>query len=65
MTDLITGSSPIILQAKDARDKLALKPGNERLLAKFDDLLAKAAGAGLHGGDVLKLQHLIGQAGTL
>lgn len=63
--DAITGSSPILLQAKDARDKLALKGGNERLLAKLDDLLARAAGAGLHGGEVLKLQNLISQAGAL
>ncbi|MBK5401320.1 hypothetical protein JFU47_32100 [Pseudomonas sp. TH39(2020)] len=63
--DTITGSSPILLEGKEVRDKLALKGGNDRLLAKLDDLLAKAAGAGLHGGEVLKLQHLIGQARSL
>jgi hypothetical protein len=65
MDTLITGSSPILLQAKEARDKLALTGGNDRLLAKLDDLLNKAAGAGLHGGEILKLQNLIGQAGAL
>lgn len=63
--DTIIGSNPLLLEAREARDKLALKDTNERLLAKLDDLLAKAAGSGLHGGEQQKLRNLLAQAEAL
>lgn len=62
--DNITGGE-VLNDAREARDKLALMGGNERLLAKLDDLLKKASGIGLHGGEVLKLQNLLKQAKAL
>ncbi|SDO20145.1 hypothetical protein SAMN04489798_2307 [Pseudomonas arsenicoxydans] len=54
--DNITGSNPLILEAHAARDKLALKGGNEQLVAKFDDLLSKSC---LHSAEAAKLRNLI------
>jgi hypothetical protein len=60
--DNITGSNPLLIEAREVRDKLALKGGNERLLAKLDDLLSKQS---LHGGEQIKLERLIEQAKAL
>jgi hypothetical protein len=57
--DNITGSNPLILEARAIRNKLAAIGGHDRLIAKLDDLLSKQS---LHGGEQLKLEHLIGQA---
>lgn len=56
MSDYISGSNPLLLEARELREKLALTAGNERLLAKLDDLLSKAV---LHGGEQAKLINLI------
>lgn len=65
MSDFINGGHPLILEAQEARDKLALMGGNERLLAKLDDLLTKASGSGLHGGEQAKLRALLSQVAAL
>lgn len=41
MDTIITGSAPLLLEARELRDKLAMTTGNEKLLAKLDDLLEK------------------------
>lgn len=51
----VTGGE-VLNEAREIREKLALIGGNERLLAKLDDLLKKAAGVGLHGGELITLQ---------
>lgn len=61
METLISGSNPLLLEARDLRDKLALIGGNERLIAKLDDLLSKQS---LHSAEQAKLVHLVGQAKT-
>ena len=58
----ITGSHPLRLEALEERNKLALKGGHERLLAKIDALLALNS---LHGGQQITLERLIAQARAL
>lgn len=58
----ISAGNPLLSDATEARDKLALVGGgHERLIAKIDDLLHKSRGVGLHGGEQLKLIALIQQ----
>lgn len=60
----VTGGE-VLNDAREARDKLALLGGHDRLLAKLDDLLKKSAGIGLHGGEMLKLENLLKQVRAL
>lgn len=53
---MITGSNPLLLEARELRAKLALTTGNERLIAKLDDLLSKQC---LNSPEQEKLKHLI------
>ncbi|MNG05312.1 hypothetical protein D3C85_1517310 [compost metagenome] len=65
MSDHIANGAPLINEAREARDKLALIGGNERLLAKLDDLINRSMGTTLHGGEQLKLKNLIEAAKAL
>ncbi|MFK0090184.1 hypothetical protein ACIQUS_23175 [Pseudomonas sp. NPDC090755] len=56
MSDIITGSNPLILEARELRKKVAALGGNQRLLAKLDDLLSKQS---LHSAEQAKLINLI------
>ncbi len=56
MSDYITGSNELLLEAQEVRDKLAAIGGHERLLAKLDALLSKH---GLHGGEQITLANHI------
>lgn len=63
--DHIANGSPLLNEAREARNKLALIGGHERLLAKLDDLLDRAVGYPLHGGQIAKLRNLIAQVNAL
>lgn len=65
MDNYISGSNELLIEARIARDKLALEGGHEQLLRKIDDLLFKSTGVGLHGGEVLKLRNLLSQVEAL
>ncbi|MNY80713.1 hypothetical protein D3C86_2218980 [compost metagenome] len=62
MSDYITGSAPLILQAREAAARLELLGDNPELLVKIQDMLKLH---GWHGGDQLKVQELLKQAGAL
>ncbi|MNH33988.1 hypothetical protein D3C79_945540 [compost metagenome] len=49
----------MIQAAEVARDKLVLTGNDEVSLRKLDDLIKKASGVGLHGGEQLKLERLL------
>lgn len=55
MTNIDSGNA-LFHEGREVRDKLALVGGNERLIAKLDDLLARPF---LHGGEQAKLINLI------
>ncbi|WP_420170645.1 hypothetical protein ACN99C_11665 [Pseudomonas alloputida] len=59
MSDYIHTGNSLIQAAMEARDKLALTGNDEVSLRKLDDLIKKAAGVGLHGGEQLKLERLL------
>lgn len=55
----------LLNEAREARNKVALIGGHERLLAKLDDLLNRSMGYPLHGGEQAKLKNLIKQVNAL
>lgn len=59
MADYIFVGNPLIQAAEEARNKLALTGADEVSLRKLNDLIAKARGVGLHGGDQIKLERLL------
>ncbi|MFG0351916.1 hypothetical protein ACF8LD_12905 [Pseudomonas sp. zbq_5] len=61
----IASGNILLNEAREARNKLALIGGHERLLAKLDDLINRSMGTTLHGGEQLKLQNLIAQVNAL
>lgn len=61
----IANGNILLNEAREARNKLALIGGHERLLAKLDDLLNRSIGYPLHGAEQLKLQNLIKQVNSL
>lgn len=65
MGDYISTGNPLLSDATEARNKIALLGGHERLIAKIDDLLLKSRGVGLHGGEQAKLKNLIEQVGAI
>ncbi|MCY1186517.1 hypothetical protein D9M73_273960 [compost metagenome] len=65
MSDHIANGAPLINEAREAREKLVLLGGHERLLAKLDDLINRSMGTTLHGGEQAKLKNLIEAAKAL
>lgn len=63
--DHIANGNILLNEAREARNKLALIGGHERLLAKLDDLLNRSVGHPLHGGEIAKLRNLIAQVNAL
>lgn len=61
MSDYIHTGNSLIQAAMEARDKLALTGSDEVSLRKLDDLIKKASGVGLHGGEQIKLERLLEQ----
>ncbi|WP_191830883.1 hypothetical protein [Pseudomonas fluorescens] len=62
MSDYITGSHPLILEAKEAAARLELRGDAPELLAKMHDMLKLH---GWHGGEQLKVQELLRQEAEL
>lgn len=62
MTDYISGSAPLILEAHEAAARLELTGSAPELLAKINALLAEN---GLHGGQQITLTRLLEQVATL
>ncbi|POG00123.1 hypothetical protein [Pseudomonas putida] len=63
--DHIANGAPLLNEAREARNKLALIGGHERLLAKLDDLLNRSMGYPLHGAEQAKMRNLIKQVNAL
>jgi len=61
----IANGNILLNEAREARNKLALIGGHERLLSKLDDLLNRSLGYPLHGAEIAKLRNLIAQVNTL
>ncbi|MDW2777439.1 hypothetical protein [Pseudomonas sp. BEA3.1] len=61
----IANGNILLSEAREARNKLALLGGHERLLAKLDHLLNRSIGYPLHGGEQAKLKNLIAQVNAL
>lgn len=55
----------LLNEAREARNKLALIGGHDRLLAKLDDLLSRSLGYPLHGAEIAKIKNLIKQVNEL
>ncbi|MNO06824.1 hypothetical protein D3C81_2287740 [compost metagenome] len=61
----IANGNILLNEAREARNKLALIGGHERLLAKLDALLNRSLGYPLHGGEQAQLKNLIAQVNAL
>lgn len=62
MADYISGSAPLILEAREAAARLELRGDAPELLAKINDMLKLH---GWNGGDQIKVQDLLDQAAAL
>lgn len=59
MSDYISGSHPLRLEAQEVMDALISLGGHDRLVQKISDLLALN---GLHGGQQITLRNHIAEA---